>query len=82
MPRPQGLSGGRSLIHRLRATTGGRAAAAAGAVLCERPTFGRGSKVYDFDARCFHDPNRCWHPEIIDGVVSKDSLTMVERRAV
>ena len=32
--------------------------------------------MYDFDARCFYDPNRCchvgWHPEIIDGVVSKD----------
>ena len=32
--------------------------------------------MYDFDARCFYDPNRrChagWQPEIIHGVVSKN----------
>ena len=45
---------------------------------CPWVRIGSGSKVYDFDARCFYDPNRCchvgWHPEIIDGVVSKDRV--------
>ena len=35
--------------------------------------------MYDFDARCFYDPNRCrhvgWHPEIINGIVSKNNFS-------